>query len=524
MGTIKTLDCTLRDGGYINDWRFGEDAIREITKKIALSGIEYFEIGFMRDQPYDRDCSLFPGNDEVAAMIAPKDKNMRYFGMVDMGKPLPIEKLGARRDDALDGLRVIFKKGKIQEGYDYCKKCIELGYITFAQLVGTDEYTDVELVETVQKFNDLDIEGLAIVDTFGLIKRKDFARMVSIIDHNLRPDIAISYHSHNNLQQAMGNASALVEMNLSRDLVVDGCVFGMGRGAGNLNMELFLEYLNEGFGKNYRIEPLLEIIDEYLNEIYQKEFWGYSLPFYLSATNGCHPNYAKHFAEKGTLTVKAFNEILRSIPEGVKEIYSKDKAEEIYADFQENFIDDKEVLTILREEMAGKEILLIGPGKTITTQKKKINDFIDEHHPVVISLNFEPEELDVDYSFSCNIRRYAKLQEHTKAKRIITSNIRDAKDYDYRINFSSYIMSDPDIIDNSGLMCIRFLTDLGVKNVFVAGIDGYDVEHKNNYVNSGLEYGFSKEMMIHRNEMITESIRELGNNIGIHFITDSIYQ
>ena len=185
MGNINILDCTMRDGGYINDWNFGEEAIKEIGKRIISSGVEYFEIGFMRDVTYNPDKTLFPGNEEIAKIIAPKDPNVKYFGMLDVGNPLPLEKLGDRRDDALDGIRVIFKKSKIKEGYDYCEKLIKMGYDVFAQFVGTDEYTDIELVETVQKFNSLDVVGVAIVDTFGLIKRKEFMRMVSIIDHNL---------------------------------------------------------------------------------------------------------------------------------------------------------------------------------------------------------------------------------------------------------------------------------------------------------------------------------------------------
>ena len=115
MGTLKVMDCTLRDGGYINDWNFGSRAIREIIKKLSLSGIDYVEIGFMKDLPYDKNRTIFPGNDEAAGMIAPKNPETLYFGMIDMGKPLPLEKLGKRRADSLDGIRVIFKKFKIQE-------------------------------------------------------------------------------------------------------------------------------------------------------------------------------------------------------------------------------------------------------------------------------------------------------------------------------------------------------------------------------------------------------------------------
>lgn len=119
-------------------------------------------------------------------------------------------------------------------------------------------------------------------------------------------------------------------MNLNRDLCIDACAFGMGRGAGNLNLELFAEHMNENYGTNYEIEPMLEIMDEYLNEIYKTKFWGYSIPLYLSATIGCHPNYAIYLEEEDSLPVKAFNELLKSIPDSERTRYSKEKAEAYY--------------------------------------------------------------------------------------------------------------------------------------------------------------------------------------------------
>lgn len=340
MKNISLLDCTLRDGGYINDWNFGEKAIYEITKKIVRTGIENFEIGFIKDCKYNKNYTLFDGNDSVRNIIAPKNPHTNYVGMIDIGEPMPLEKLGPRCADGFDVLRVIFKKDKIEEAHLYIKKAIELGYIVFAQVVGTDSYSDLEFIELINKFNYLKIDAFYIVDSFGLMKKKDFLRYVEIADHNLREDIALGYHSHNNMQQALGNACAMAELNSKRNIIIDACVFGMGRGAGNLNLEVFSKYMNDNFNKHYQLEPMLEIFDEYLSEIYQDHFWGYSFPLYLSAVNGCHPNYAIYFVSKGTLTVKAYNEILKGIPKEDKAFYSVEKAEEIYKNYFENFLND----------------------------------------------------------------------------------------------------------------------------------------------------------------------------------------
>lgn len=523
MKQISLLDCTLRDGGYVNDWHFGEKAIYHITKKMVLAGIEYFEIGFVRECEYQPDYSLFNGNDSVREMIAPKNPDTKYVGMIDMGRPVSLEKLGKRVEEGFDVFRVIFKKSKVEAAYNYIKELAGLGYEVFAQAVGTDNYTDREFIDLIAKFNALPIRAFYIVDSFGLIKKRDFLRLVQIADNNLREDIMLGYHSHNNMQQAMGNASSMAELSLKRDIVIDACVFGMGRGAGNLNMELFAEYMNENFGKNYRIEPMLEIIDEYLNDIYRENFWGYSLPFYLSASNGCHPNYAIYFASKGTLTVKSFNEILKAIPKEDKALYSKERAEEIYKNYIENFVDDRDVVMKLEKEFAGREILLLGPGVSLMKEEEKIQSYIEEKNPLVISLNFIPKNFKYHYVFSCHMRRYKDIQDEEGGKKIITSNVRDAKNYQYMVNFASYAAQAPEIMENSGVVCLNLLLHLGVKRVCLAGLDGYDTSNHKNYINSGLEYDFPAEILKLRNQLIKEELNEKQGKMEIVFLTKSVY-
>ncbi len=524
MKQVYLLDCTLRDGGYVNDWHFGEKAIYNIGKKIVLSGIEYFEIGFVRDCVYDKDYSIFNGNESVIDMITPKNPTTKYVGMIDMGKPLDLDKLGRKSVDGFDVFRVIFKKNKIDETYDYIEKLIALGYEVFAQAVGTDGYTDKEFIELIEKFNQLSIAAFYIVDSFGVIKRKDFLRLVQMADNNLKQDTMLGYHSHNNMQQALGNASAMAEFNFTRDIILDACVFGMGRGAGNLNLELFAEYMNENFGKQYRIEPMLEIIDEYLNDIYRENFWGYSLPLYLSASNGCHPNYAIYFSSKGTLTVKSYNEILKSIPAADKADFSEEKAEYFYRQYQENFIDDKEVIEILKNDLVGKSILVLGPGKSLLTEKEKVNDYIKQHHSLVIALNFIPQDIPCDYVFSSHMRRYKNIENAVGIKKIITSNLRETEKFDYMLNFASYAAETPEIMENSGVMCLNWLCSMGVKEVALAGLDGYDLNSRGNYFNSGLEYDFTPEMMRRRNDLIFDELSKIKSKMNVLHLTESVYE
>ncbi len=522
MGKVYLLDCTLRDGGYVNDWRFGEETIKGFGKKIAQTGIEMYEVGFIKGDSYNPDKSVFPDTISITNVIQPKSERLLYVGMLDMSAPVPLERIARCDGSSIDGIRVIFKKEKMDEAYEYCKRIKELGYFVFVNFVGTDLYTDKEFIEGIEKFNNLHPFAVSIVDSFGLIKRKQFLRLVYLADNNLAEGIVLAYHAHNNLQQAFGNAEALVEMNLKRDIIIDACVFGMGRGAGNLNLELFAEYMNENYDTNYKIEPMLEIMDEYLNDIYKTKFWGYSLPLYLSATEGCHPNYAIYLAEKNTLTVKSFNELLKGIPQEEKTKFSKERAEKFYRQYQENYVDDKEAIARLATELSGKHIVMLAPGRSLMEYEKLVTNECEQDNVVIIAVNFCADKFKPDYVFSSNMRRFNKMQGKTQAKCITTSNMQNCQHTDYVVNFASFASKNAEIIDNSGLMLLKLLIVAGVKEVAIAGMDGYSTHQDGDYFDQQLEYDFSKQAET-RNALISEEIKEIQKVMKLHFVTPTQY-
>lgn len=520
MKNVKLLDCTLRDGGYLNDWNFGNRAIRGTAEKIAQTGIDFFEIGFIKNEPSSPDRTIFSSVQSIAPFIAPKSQFLTYLAMIDCKCPPPVESIPVYDGTSVDGIRVIFKKDKIDFAYDYCSAIKAKGYKLFVQFVGTDSYTDIEFVEAIQKFNKLSPYAMSIVDTFGNIKRKQFLRLVYLADNNMDRGIALGYHGHNNLQQAFGNAVTMVEMNLPREICIDACVFGMGRGAGNLNLELFADHMNENYGADYKIEPMLEIMDDYLNEIYRRRFWGYCLPYYLSATNNCHPNYAIYLEEKHSLTEKSFNEILKSIPLENRRNYKKEDAERFYKQYMDHYYDDRETVENLRPLFFQKDILLLAPGMSIVRESKMIHEFIQQKKPVVVAVNCIPPDYDYDFVFSSNMRRYGDIQVGGSAKRIVTSNLKDLAGWDYMLNFNSYALSEPDLMDNSGLMFLNFLRFVGPSNIYIAGMDGYSTE--GNYYKVSADY--DRTTFDRRNAQIQEKLLDMSKGMNVSLITKSIYE
>ena len=522
MGKIYLLDCTLRDGGYINNWAFGEDAIKGVIRKLEATGVEMIEVGFMRVQPYNPAQSLFPTIESFKNVIVDKKPNVMYVGMIDMGAPIPLDTISPYDGTSVDGLRVIFKKSKINEAYDYCKAIKEKGYKVFVNFVNTDQYTDAEWAEGIRYFSPMNPDGITIVDTFGTIKRKQFQKMATVANEHMDPNVMLCYHAHNNLQQAFANAEALVEMDLDRDICIDACVFGMGRGAGNLNLELFAEFLNENYGKQYRIPPMLEIMDEYLAPFYREKFWGYSLPLYLSARWNAHPNYAIYFAEKNDLPVKAFDEILESISLEDKIVFNATTAEKYYQEYLENYVDDKKTIDLISEQLQGKEVLLIAPGRSIIEHVEEIEKIRLNKNLAVVLINFYDEELKPDYVFCSNMRRVSKIPDFIHEKMIATSNVGKTLNAKHVINLASYTSSRKEIYANGGIMALKLMRAIGKEYVYVAGMDGYTEISKDDYFDKDMKLQHFTDAEL-KNKLMSEEIRELQKFLKVKFITPTRY-
>ena len=521
---IKILDCTLRDGGYCNNWDFGSKNIRYITRKLVSAGIDIVECGFLSQKKQSTNENTIFGTVSSVKDALPEAKNSTEFVcMINYGE-FNAEDLEPYDGTSIDGIRVAFHKQNMAQAIEMCHVIKSKGYGVYVQPMVTLNYTDSEIIELIEKVNELGPKALYIVDSFGVVRRRDLLRMYYLIDHNLHPSISIGYHSHNNLQLAYSNAQALSEIHSSRSKIIDSSVFGMGRGAGNLNTELFVEYLNDYIQTNYAVFPLLQIIDNVLNKIYYANYWGYSLPHYLSSKYNCHPNYASYLSDKSTLTIEAMGEILGQIPQENKINFDKTIVEKLYVAYQESFADDAEVLGNLERLLLNKNILILAPGKTIKTNKADIERIIDEKQMTVISVNFVSDDYKSDYVFFSNIKRYNQFVGSLKdylTQIITTSNIKENKDA-YVVNYGSLRNNTKSVEDNVTLMLLKLLIKLGIKEVSVAGFDGYEPVITDNYADKDMSIntGNNAETI---NAGISREIKKLSENITIDFLTPTKY-
>ena len=313
MNNIHILDCTLRDGGYCNEWIFGFENAKKITSGLLEANIDIIECGFITNRvSYDPNVTKFTSFDEVSKIIPANKEGKIFVAMMNYGE-YNIDDIPTYDGTSIDGIRVAFHKKDRYDALKICEQIRSKGYLVFVQAMVSLSYSDEEFLDTINIVNKITPYAFYIVDSFGMMKGKDLTRLFYMVEHNLNSEIWIGFHSHNNMQLAYSNAQKLTTIQTNRNLIIDSSIYGMGRGAGNLNTELFVEYLNENAGKDYHLKPLLVLIDEILNEFYLQNYWGYSLPNYISAAHNAHPNYAGYLDDKKTLTIKGMNEIFDMI-------------------------------------------------------------------------------------------------------------------------------------------------------------------------------------------------------------------
>lgn len=530
MGEIKLLDCTLRDGGYLNDWQFGHNNIVNIFERLVSAGVDIIEIGFLderRELDYSR--TIMPDTEALEKNYAKLDAgNSMLVAMIDYGT-CGLENIAPCEESMLDGIRVIFKKHLRKEAMEFCGEIKKKGYKVFAQLVSITSYEDEELLDLISLANKVEPYAVSIVDTYGLLHQENLIHYFTLLNRHLNPNIAVGYHSHNNFQMAYANCIEFLAQNVERDIVLDSTIYGMGKSAGNAPTELLTMHMNQHYGKSYDTSQILEAIDSSVMGFQKETPWGYSMFFYICASNDCHPNYVSYLMNKRTLSVKSISQILDNLEHDKKLMYDVQYIEQCYIDYQTHEINDSLTYEKLAPILKGKSILILGPGKSIQESDKAVIEKAGDSADYTFAINFIPEDIHIQYLFLTNAKRYlmlsSRIMEERNAYEIIaTSNVTSMKDeFAYELNYSSLLDHDASIVDNSLLMLLKLLKRVQVKEIYLAGFDGYVGNGVENYIEKNMEYVFTQEQAEEINTYVRKIISDYQSEISIHFVTDSLY-
>ena len=405
MNSVKVLDVTLRDGGCVNDFNFGQPYMERILAAQEAAGIDIIEMGYIDEAKGSTSGRTQYLNEQVITqcLLKKKKEGVAYVAMMDYGK-FNVDNLQPRTPDSIDGLRVAFHKKNMHDIIPLGRKIIEKGYMLFIQPMITLRYSDAELIEFIEMVNNElpDASGFYIVDSFGEMRPNDMSRVLNLVDHNLISSMTLGFHSHNNLQMSYSNACALLQFPTNRNIMLDCSIMGMGKGAGNLNTELLLEHLNIYYGKHYNISPLLEVIDKVVNQLRSENYWGYAPEYYLSSAYHCTPSYASYFYNKHMLSIDQVGELLGKIREDKKISFDKNYAEELYVEHNAAIkVEDTSVVYEIKSAISEKQVLLVAPGKSLTQNVDLLKETVDNKNVFSIGLNVN-SSFGLDLYFATN--------------------------------------------------------------------------------------------------------------------------
>lgn len=516
MATIKLLDCTLRDGGHINSGRFGKLVIKSVVEKLVSSKIDVIEIGFLWNKETDEDTAKFITIDEIKKYL-PKDMgNTKLSVMADNVDLTNLEDY----DGTVEYVRLSFRKNELHWAEKTAKIIIKKGYKCFINPIHGSALSDKEYLDIITLVNKIKPYGFSIVDTFGAMRQEDIGRLYYLIENNLDKDIVLGIHLHENLGLSYSLAQYILEIAApTRNIVIDGSLYGMGKIPGNLCIEQIMDHLNYRYGCSYSTEPIYDAIDEYIMPIYGKTRWGYSVPYAISAQCHVHRTYAEYLSNEKRLRTKDIRRILNEIDREHAETFDENYIRELYIKYMDVEYDDKEAMQKLRGKIGlYNKVIIVAPGASI--EKLEIDSKLLTD-ACLISVNFIYEKRTVDFAFFTNAKRLDYARNIECSKMIISSNlVNDVSNVEYVFSRNELVYHDDKFCDDSTLMLLNLLKRVATKEIYIAGFDGFNKE-KNNFFEQ------SYERVVRESDydwLIKKDIlKESYSGMNITFLTKSLY-
>ena len=254
---IKVFDCTLRDGGLVNNFFFSDEFVRDLYKMNIKAGVDYMEFGYKADKEmFDVDKFgkwKFCNDDDIRAIVGDNDSDLKISVMADVGRTDFGNDITDKANSPIDMIRVATYIHTIPTALEMVEYCHKKGYETTINIMAISKSNDSDLNDALEIIGRSCVDTIYLVDSYGSLYPEQMRRLAEkYLEYADKYDKKIGIHAHNNQQLAFANTIETLTMGVS---YLDCTVSGMGRGAGNCSTELLL-----GFLKNpkYHITPVVK--------------------------------------------------------------------------------------------------------------------------------------------------------------------------------------------------------------------------------------------------------------------------
>ena len=294
---LKVLDCTVRDGGLINDHHFNDGFVRAVYDTCIAAGMDAMEIGYKNAErlfPKDRFGPWRHCDEEDLRRVVgdrdAKSTGLTLAAMADAGKSDWKTSIGPADDSVLGIIRVAFYAHQVSEAVEMIHHASEQGYETTANLMAVSNITEEEIETVLKAIAPTSASTMVIVDSFGHLYREQVDRLYHKYAEAMKgTGKEIGIHAHNNMQLAFANTIEAIVLGANR---IDATMAGLGRGAGNCPMELLLGFLRN---PKFKLRPVIRLLQEQIPEIRKTVEWGPMVPYNITGQLNLHPRAAMEF-------------------------------------------------------------------------------------------------------------------------------------------------------------------------------------------------------------------------------------
>lgn len=400
QSNLTILDCTLRDGGYCNNWQFNKKIAPALVSSLNASGVDIIEIGYKspsthRDKNYE---GLYRFCTESQLLFLKNNDNVQYAFMIDAKEFLDKDHVNVDlvnktiplcRDSLFNWVRV----ATYAQNFTGCNELIsnlkKMGYKVTLNLMGISLLSQEQLTNALRQFSSAKMDVLYFSDSFGDLTHDDVLKCVSLIRNYFPGKIGI--HTHDNNGLAFANTLCAIDAGVD---FIDCTVMGMGRGAGNLRTEQILLHLYFKKGYTY-LNPseLLDVINTYLAPLKEEYRWGWDYTYMLSALQNIHPTYCMNLRASNQYSIEQVSAILNGITLNKRKKYDERALfEAIDIVVNEPFKDEKASFALpIYEPEPFDSVLVMATGPSIQQYNEEIIEFIRQNQPLVIECNPKDE-------------------------------------------------------------------------------------------------------------------------------------
>lgn len=295
---IKVLDCTLRDGGLVNNFRFADEFVKALYQANVQAGVDYMEFGYKASKDIfkveDFGKWKFCDEEAIREIVGNNETDLKIAVMTDVGRTDYKKDIIDRKDSVIDLVRTATYIHQIPSAIEMIEDAKNKGYETSANLMAVSKVNDKDLENGLELLANSCVDVIYLVDSFGAFYPEQIRRLADIyLNIAAKTGKKIGIHAHNNQNLAFANTIEGLTAGIS---YLDATVCGMGRGAGNCFMESLLAFLKN---PRYNLSVIMDFIEKYMLQMKKDYDWGFDIPYLLTGIFNSHPSSAINFIKEG---------------------------------------------------------------------------------------------------------------------------------------------------------------------------------------------------------------------------------